>query len=286
MSDEQVAPQGAEADAGPIEATATEATEPVTEAPPVEYLDIDDDLATKHVRIKVDGEETSVPLSELTQGYQRQSDYTRKTQELAQQRQEAEAAIQLQRAFQANPGMTVQILAQRSGVSVEQFLGLSNQQQNAVAQAVAAEDDYADPLERALAEERAARLSLEERLNQREANELIARTVDGLRHQFQASDEDIQATIRVAMENDLPPNMLPMIYQSIAFQKLAAQQQARTQASQQQTAAEQARQAAAAAAGQVVSAGTGATGTTPDPATDGRMSLSDAIAAAVSGFPD
>ena len=38
--------------------------------------------------VKVDGEELEVSLDELVQGYSRQSDYTRKTQELASQRDE------------------------------------------------------------------------------------------------------------------------------------------------------------------------------------------------------
>ena len=41
--------------------------------------------------IKVDGEETEVTLEELQNGYSRQRDYTRKTQELAQQRKAIEA---------------------------------------------------------------------------------------------------------------------------------------------------------------------------------------------------
>lgn len=42
------------------------------------------------VTAKVDGEEIEVPLSEAVNGYQRQSDYTRSKQELAEHRQEAE----------------------------------------------------------------------------------------------------------------------------------------------------------------------------------------------------
>ena len=44
--------------------------------------------------IKVDGEETQVTLEELQNGYSRQRDYTRKTQELAQQRKAIEAQQQ------------------------------------------------------------------------------------------------------------------------------------------------------------------------------------------------
>lgn len=43
------------------------------------------------VKIKVNGEEKEVTLAELKNGYQRQSDYTVKTQELSQQRQAIEA---------------------------------------------------------------------------------------------------------------------------------------------------------------------------------------------------
>ena len=44
--------------------------------------------------IKVDGEDTQVTLEELQNGYSRQRDYTRKTQELAQQRKAVEAKEQ------------------------------------------------------------------------------------------------------------------------------------------------------------------------------------------------
>lgn len=50
----------------------------------------DDPLIT----IKVNGEEIQVPLSELKNGYQRQSDYTKKTMEAAEQRKVAEAEVQ------------------------------------------------------------------------------------------------------------------------------------------------------------------------------------------------
>lgn len=42
--------------------------------------------------VKVDGEEVEVPYKELVDGYQRQADYTRKTQEIADQRRQLETA--------------------------------------------------------------------------------------------------------------------------------------------------------------------------------------------------
>lgn len=44
--------------------------------------------------VKIDGKEVQVPLSELLNGYQRQSDYTKKTMEAAEQRKTADAALQ------------------------------------------------------------------------------------------------------------------------------------------------------------------------------------------------
>jgi hypothetical protein len=59
-----------------------EEPEEVVEA--VKPVVADDTLVT----VKINGEEKQVPLAELKNGYQRQSDYTSKTQELSQQRQE------------------------------------------------------------------------------------------------------------------------------------------------------------------------------------------------------
>lgn len=50
----------------------------------------DEDGDDPWISIKIDGEEQEVRLSELRNGYQRQADYTRKTQELARQRGEVE----------------------------------------------------------------------------------------------------------------------------------------------------------------------------------------------------
>ena len=66
--------------------------------------------------IKVDGVDTEVPLSELSKGYMRTADYTRKTQLLASQRRQLEDANQLMVALERNPGATLQVLARHFGV--------------------------------------------------------------------------------------------------------------------------------------------------------------------------
>lgn len=64
----------------------------------------------KLVAIVVDGETIRVPLKEALSGYQRQSDYTRKTQALAEDRKMAEWGREMQRAFQADPVGTLEAL--------------------------------------------------------------------------------------------------------------------------------------------------------------------------------
>lgn len=64
------------------------------------------------VKVKIQGQEQEVTLSELRDGYQRQKDYTQKTTELAQQRQEVEAARQQYDQYIQTVPVFVQIAAQ------------------------------------------------------------------------------------------------------------------------------------------------------------------------------
>lgn len=281
-----LAPQGAEADAGPVGAPGAEATPPDDGGQEqVEYVDIDS-LGDKFVKVTIDGEETSVPVKELREGYMKGRDYTHKTQSLAEQRKELAAAEQLYRAMQANPGLTVQVLAERSGMTVQQFLNLSQQQQAAAAQE-AQEPSYEDPLEASFRAHEQRVAALEQRLAQQAADQELASIIGGIQSKYQPTQADLQAAVEVAMRNNLPPSMLPVIYESLAFRKTQVQQQARQEAGQQQQMSEQQRQAAAAAAASSIAAGTGATGTTSQlPASDGRMTLQQAISAAMQGIPD
>jgi hypothetical protein len=58
------------------------------EAPDDDEVDL-----TKTVTVKIDGKSVKVPLSEAVNGYQRQADYSRKTAELSQERQNFQAEI-------------------------------------------------------------------------------------------------------------------------------------------------------------------------------------------------
>lgn len=260
----------------PIEGVATEA--PPAE-PEYDFLELDDTIAGKYVKVKVDGEEIPVPLNEALQGYQRQADYSRKTQEAARLREEAQQALRLQQAMQQSPGLTVQVLAQQAGVSVEEFLGMTPAQQQAAIE-TSDEDQYADPLERALAEERNARIALEQRIEQREADEYLQRSVEGLKQTYGIGDDEVRAVVGRALQMQVGPEAFPMIYQAMAYEKLQAGNQAQQEAAAKAQAEEAARQAAAARASQTIGTGTGATNTTPIPSANGITSPRDAVLAA------
>ena len=66
--------------------------------------------------VKVDGAESEVTLSELQQGYQRQADYTRKTQELASERQRLEQAEAIVSALEADPQGALTALSSAFGI--------------------------------------------------------------------------------------------------------------------------------------------------------------------------
>ena len=70
----------------------TEPDQPATESEQVEEPPIEPSGEPTY-KVKIDGQEQEVRLTELLSGYQRQADYTRKTQELAEQRRLAEAVL-------------------------------------------------------------------------------------------------------------------------------------------------------------------------------------------------
>src|SRR4051812_33077450 len=64
----------------------------------------------RHVPITVDGQQQSVPLRELTQGYQRQADYTQKTQALSERSRSLTQAEAIYNALQSDPVRTMELL--------------------------------------------------------------------------------------------------------------------------------------------------------------------------------
>jgi hypothetical protein len=279
VSDVEIPFEGVEAESGPegIGETDIEAvTDDITQEPTYDFLEVDETLAQKYVKVKVDGEEVSVPLNEALQGYSRESAATKRFQEASDMRKEAERAIRLQQAFQTDPGLTVQILAREAGVSVEQFLGMSPAQQQAAIDD--ANDLYVDPLERQIAEERQARLAIEERLAQRDADERLDRAVGGLKQQYNATDEQVRSVVQQAMRMQLGVEAFPMIYQAMAYQ---ASQQVTAQQTAGQEAESLRRQEEARRAAALVSTGSGAANTTTAQPAATYSSIREAAAAAI-----
>ena len=234
------------------------------------YVEVDDP-DNRFVRVKVDGEEVEVPFSELQKGYSREASYTQKSQALAERARDVEYAARLQQALQSNPQKTLEILAEQYGLTVGQVKQQLDKDP---------EIDYADPLERQLHEERQARLALEQRINQRETDELLERSVTGLQQRYNLSNEDIHAVVNTAYQMQVGPEAFDMIWQSMAFQRIQARVQATRDAEAKKVEATQQRTAAKAAASGVVSTGTGAVGTTNQVDAARNMTVREALDAA------
>lgn len=239
----------------PVETTSVAGEQPEA-TPPAEpaydYLDVEDP-SSKYVKVKVDGEEQSVPLEEALNGYQRQADYTRKQQALAEERKQAEEAMQVYQAMQANPGLTMQVLASRAGMTVEDYLGLTPAQQAQAQQEQAPQFD--DPLERELYETRQQVTELQRQMQDQAADQRLRQVVAGLKEQYGVTDEEAREAVAQTANMNLGIDAVPMVYRAMAFDKMNVQRQAVADATVQQQAAEQQRQAAAAAAQQAVAPG-------------------------------
>lgn len=72
----------------------------------------DEEPRVRRLKVKIDGQETELPEDEVAAGYQRQQDYTKKTQEVAEQRKAVEAERQQVQQERAIYAQRLQQLAQ------------------------------------------------------------------------------------------------------------------------------------------------------------------------------
>jgi len=93
---------------------ATGTGEPVN---PDSSVEVSQEPAGESFTVKVDGAEQQVSLEELRDGYQRQSDYTRKTQELASERKRLEQAEAIVSSLESDPESTLRALGDAFGIS-------------------------------------------------------------------------------------------------------------------------------------------------------------------------
>ena len=84
---------------------------------PDSSVEVQQEPAGGSYTVKVDGSEEQVSLDELRDGYQRQADYTRKTQELASERERLAQGEAIVQALEADPQGAISALAGAFGVS-------------------------------------------------------------------------------------------------------------------------------------------------------------------------
>ncbi|NNM74757.1 hypothetical protein [Enterovirga aerilata] len=127
------------------------------------------------VTVKIDGKEVQVPLSEALAGYQRQSDYSRKTAELAEERRAFQAEAQAVRTERAQYATLLTALSERLQAFEVKAPDPSLRQTDPLEYAAqwAAYEQYKEQQDAIRAERQ--RLALEEQRAQVQAiNELVA----------------------------------------------------------------------------------------------------------------
>jgi len=161
-----------------------------------------DEYADRPVKLNVAGEEIDVPLKEALAGYQRQADYTRKTQELSEQRKQVQFGSALQEALQNDPRNTLELLKQHYGLDEQQ---------------TSDEDElFSDPTEKQFRQ-------LESRIKafeQQKAVQDLEKTVESLSRKYgDAFDADEVIAKALATGN---PN-LEAVYKQTAFDRIFEQ---------------------------------------------------------------
>lgn len=180
------------------QAEGTEVGQATETAPSYEYINVDE-IADRYVKVKIDGEELDVPVKEALSGYQRQADYTRKTQELAAQRESLQYAETLAQALERDPAGTIELLGRHYGAaqSVNQTPSVP---------------EFADPLERQVWELNQKISSFEQAQAQAELQQEIGRL------QNQYPDFNATEVIRTAL--DMGVDNLEAVYKQMAYDKI------------------------------------------------------------------
>jgi hypothetical protein len=169
--------------------------ETVAAEPEVPILSVDE-YADYRVPVKIGGEEQLVPITEALSGYQRQADYTRKTQEIAQLREEAEYGLNLARALEEDPSKTLAIL----------------QMLHQDVDVAAAEEELLDPQEKRLRQVE----SFIEAQNQAELEAKVTRELDAYSSQYGLEPDEV---LQHALDLNLGVEQLDLAVRSLMFEK-------------------------------------------------------------------
>lgn len=104
-----------------LEAEADDEAEYVEDDGDYEVDEEEEQPETQRYYIKVDGEEQEVTLDELRNGYQRQADYTRKSQALAEQRKAYEANLQAIQSEREQYSQALELMAAQQKNELAQY---------------------------------------------------------------------------------------------------------------------------------------------------------------------
>lgn len=230
-------------------------------APEPNYLDVDQ-YGDYYAKVKVDGEELDVPVAEALQGYQRQADYTRKTQELSQRAQQVQFWETVDQAMRADPATTLQYLNSYYGIGQAEVASNTSYDPYETQQ----DDWFADPSEQRIAQ-------LEQQLNgvtsyfqQQQANQVLEQVVGNLQQKYGEAFKPTEV-IREALNRGISdPRFLEGIYKEMAFDGLMMRQAAEADIRSKKQSEEQARVARAADAANTVQQGSGSNGAVRTPA--------------------
>lgn len=172
------------------------------------------EFPTETYTVKVGGEEKEVSLDELVSGYQMQSDYTRKTQALAEERARLADAERIVNALREDPSGTLQTLSQVYGVNLgsqgtqDTFSGYGYQEDPKPV------DETVERLSRI---EQA--LQAQQQASQRAA---LDAEISQIRDTF--GEFDVDEVLSHALQNNLPS--VTAAYRDLNFDRILAQQRA------------------------------------------------------------
>lgn len=230
--------------------------ETTTEESTIDYFPVDE-YGDKYIKVVVDGEELEVPLKEAVSGYQRQADYTRKTQQLAEERRQVQFAQAIQQALDNDPQATIELLKSHYGLE-------------SIVQNEFDDDIFIDPMEKQYRELETRIRSFEEQ----QAYVELERTINNLQQKY---GEEFDANEVVATALATGSTDLEAIHKQLAYDKIRHQQLV-NQKVQQENERKTAQVTQAKRESSVITGGSSAKNTTPD--TQPVTSFRDAFTAA------
>lgn len=200
------------------------------------------------VPVKVNGEESLVPLSELQAGYSRQADYTAKTQQLADERRALAHGAAIAQGLAQDPVGTIKVLTEVYGV--DGAAEVVAQATDAAQTATPAAPEAQDPLSQRLG-------PIEAWVQEQQQQAALAQlqsTLDRVTEQFGVTADDV---VMRAMQLDTDD--LETVAKVLAFEQGAQASQAQATAAAAQAAQVQQRTEDKRAAAVVHAAGTNQT---------------------------